>query len=82
MMVMALVPTAWMLFKNQITAQKTVEQNYEVIGALQQIKNILSDPANCTTSFGGLSPLNGVPTSVRRKPFGLARGATSCEMTA
>ena len=44
------------LFKNQTTAQKTVEANYEVAGTLQQMRGILNDPSNCLLSLQGNRP--------------------------
>lgn len=55
------------LFKQQATAQRTVEANYEVSSVVQQIKSVLSQPVNCAASLQGLSPASGVPTLLKKK---------------
>ena len=39
------------LFKNQDKAQKNVEKNYEVTAITNEIRNVLSNPANCLASL-------------------------------
>lgn len=47
------------MFKNQSTAQKTVEQNYEVTTVHNHIRNVLANEANCTATFLGQAPTGG-----------------------
>lgn len=45
------------LFKSQNSSQKTVEANYEVAGHVNQMRNLLNDPANCLLSLQGNKPV-------------------------
>jgi type II secretory pathway pseudopilin PulG len=55
------------LFKNQTTAQKTIEKNYEVTVTNQQIRTVLSTPANCTQSLIGQSSNGGTVSVLKKK---------------
>jgi prepilin-type N-terminal cleavage/methylation domain-containing protein len=52
------------MFKNQSTAAKTVEQNYEVTTIHNQIRNVLANEANCTATFMGQPPEGGSTTRI------------------
>lgn len=52
------------LFKNQSSGQKTIEANYEITNLFQQIRVVLSDQGNCTSSFVGQSFTAGNPTAI------------------
>lgn len=54
------------LFKNQTKSQKTVEQNYEVMTDVEQIRGILSRPGNCRETFLGKSPSAGTVTAIKK----------------
>lgn len=46
------------LMKNQSTSQTTIEKNYAIAAALEQIRTVLSRPVNCKASFQNLNPAN------------------------
>ena len=55
------------LFKNQNKAQKNVEKNYEVTTIANEIRNVLSTPANCLASLNGVNPSGGAVTYLKKE---------------